>query len=86
MPQDPGIGKPLLFPEPLSDPGTQIFEYFHRTLGSPKGFELDFYGFTDVDLVINQKLGEGGEVVFIQNHKKKSNEANTGKVKSRAGD
>lgn len=33
-------------------------------------------GFASGQLIINQKLGEGGEVVFIRNDKKKSNKAN----------
>ena len=43
-------------------------------------------GFTSGQLVINQKLGEGGEIVFIQNDKKKSNKANAADAKSRAAD
>jgi len=42
-------------------------------------------GFTSGQLVINQKLGEGGEIVFIQNDKKKSNKANAADAKEPRG-
>lgn len=42
-------------------------------------------GFASGQLIINQKLGEGGEVVFIQNDKTKSNKANAADAKKPRG-